>query len=144
MINETIALSKELVKLVPFLGCSSSNQDYKDAVKLAEYLVEFDPGNPLIELLISRIEKYENTAPTFAAFNRLLVSTSASLSFLRFLMDQHRLGPNDFTNEIGSEFLVTRILEGEVSLTSEQINSLVERFGVPVSMFMDDFSMSNR
>ncbi len=138
MIAEAIKVSQQLVNIVPFLGGSVSQADYKEAVELAEYLVEFDPKNPLLDILMAKIEHYENTAPEFAQFNAMLAATPPGLSMLRLLMDQYGLNQSDFENEIGQRSLVSRILKGDRNLTIEHMRALAKRFNIPVSMFVDE------
>jgi len=138
MITEAIKVSQQLVSIVPLLGGSTSKADYKAAVELAEYLVEFDPSNPLIDMLTAKIDRYENESPDFAEFNALLASTPPGVSMLRFLMDQHGLTQSDFENEIGQRSLVSRILNGDRNLTVEHMKALAKRFNLPVSMFVNE------
>jgi len=49
-------------------------------------------------------------------------------------MDEHSLGQGDLP-EIGSQSLVSKILNGERQLTLEHIRSLSKRFGVSPTVF---------
>lgn len=138
MISEAIKASQQLVSIVPLLGGSTSKADYKEAVELAEYLVEFDPSNPLIEMLTAKIDRYENESPDFAKFNALLAATPPGVSMLRVLMDQYGLTQSDFENEIGQRSLVSRILNGDRNLTVEHMKALAKRFNLPVSIFVNE------
>ncbi len=55
-----VKATRELVNAVPFLGGSDSEDDYREALELVEYLIEEDDTNPLIDFLASRIAEYEN------------------------------------------------------------------------------------
>lgn len=137
MINEAINAAKSLVSIVPLLGGSASREDYDDAIKLVEYLIEHDPDNPLINMLTIQIDAYESTASEFAEFNERLAETQGGIAVLKTLMDQHNLNQTDFENEIGQRSLVSRILKGERSLTLDAMRKLAARFDVPVSVFVD-------
>ncbi|CDL86645.1 helix-turn-helix domain-containing protein [Xenorhabdus cabanillasii] len=137
MINEAIRAVNSLVSIVPLLGDSSSREDYDEAIKLVEYLVEHDPDSPLVDMLTAKIDAYENGAPEFAEFNERIASTQSGVAVLRTLMDQHGLNQTDFEDEIGKRSLVSRILKGERSLTLEAMRKLSTRFNIPVSVFID-------
>lgn len=136
IIVDAIKAANNLVNIVPLLGKSHSRKDYEDAVKLVEYLVEYDPDNPMVDMLCTKIDEYENTASEFHAFNSKLNKCDDSISVLRTLMDQYKLNTTDFKNELGSRSYVSRILNGERGLTLEHIKKLASRFNLPVSIFI--------
>lgn len=55
---------------------------------------------------------------------------------LRFLMDQHELKPADLAQEIGSESVVSEILNGRRQINAHQAKALAQRFGVSSSVFI--------
>ena len=65
-----VKATRELVNAVPFLGGSDSEDDYREALELVEYLIEEDDTNPLIDFLASRIAEYENNNEKFAEFDK--------------------------------------------------------------------------
>lgn len=134
--NDAIQAANHLIHLIPILGRNHSRQDYDDAIKLVEYLIEHDPDNPLVEILCAKIEDYEDSAPEFSSFNRRLKQCDDAVAVLRTLMDQYDLNTTDFADEIGSRSYVSRILNGERSLSLEHMKKLAERFKLPVSMFI--------
>jgi len=54
---------------------------------------------------------------------------------LRFLMDEHALTQSDLP-EVGSQGVVSEILNGKRELNLRQVRALAERFKVPVSVFL--------
>lgn len=68
-----VKATRELVNAVPFLGGSDSEDDYREALELVEYLIEEDDTNPLIDFLASRIAEYENNNEKFAEFDKAVV-----------------------------------------------------------------------
>ncbi|CDG85121.1 helix-turn-helix domain-containing protein [Janthinobacterium agaricidamnosum] len=54
---------------------------------------------------------------------------------LRFLMEQHRLSQADLP-EVGSQGVVSEILNGKRSLNARQIKALVQRFKVSGALFL--------
>lgn len=134
---EAIEAANSLVKIVPILGSSPERKDYEDALLLVEYLIEYEPDSPLVEMLSARIDRYERTAPEFAAFNARIAASPAGVALLRTLMDQYQLTQSDFENEIGKKSLVSRILKGDRTLTLKHMQALAKRFDLPVSAFIE-------
>jgi HTH-type transcriptional regulator/antitoxin HigA len=137
MYSDAVQAVNTLVRLVPLLGDSRARKDYEEAVKLTEYLVEFEPDSPLIDMLTTKIDAYEESAPEFAEFNARIAAAGNGLTLLRTLMDQYGLNTSDLKEEIGSKSLVSRVLRGERTLTLEHMRKLSRRFGIPVSRFVD-------
>lgn len=94
------------------------------------------PDSPLVEMLTAKIDKYENESQEFAEFNARVASIPSGVALLRTLMDQYQLTQSDFENEIGKKSLVSRILNGQRTLTLDHMRALAKRFGVPVSAFV--------
>lgn len=135
--SEAIKAANNLASIVPLLGGSTSREDYDEAVRLTEYLLENEPDSPLVDMLTARIDAYEDSAPEFEEFNVRIATGRNSVSLLRVLMQQHGLSQSDFENEIGKKSLVSRILNGERNLTLDHMRALAARFQIPVSMFVD-------
>ena len=108
-----VKATRELVNAVPFLGGSDSEDDYREALELVEYLIEEDDTNPLIDFLASRIAEYENNNEKFAEFDKAVAAMPVGVALLRTLIDQHNLTYADLKNEIGSKSLVSQILSGQ-------------------------------
>ncbi|WP_368758746.1 type II toxin-antitoxin system HigA family antitoxin [Klebsiella oxytoca] len=136
-ISEAIKAANNQADIVPFLGENASQNDYEEALKLVEYLLENEPDSPLVDMLAPKIETYENIAPEFEEFNARIATGNSGVSLLRVLIKQHGLLLSDFENEIGKKSLVNRILSGERNLTPDHMRALAKRFGVPVAMFVE-------
>ena len=131
-----VKATRELVNAVPFLGGSDSEDDYREALELVEYLIEEDDTNPLIDFLASRIAEYESNNEKFAEFDKAVAAMPVGVALLRTLIDQHNLTYADLKNEIGSKSLVSQILSGQRSLTISHIKALSARFGVKPEWFL--------
>ena len=131
-----VKATRELVNAVSFLGGSDSEDDYREALELVEYLIEEDDTNPLIDFLTSRIAEYENNNEKFAEFDKAVAAMPVGVALLRTLIDQHNLTYADLKNEIGSKSLVSQILSGQRSLTISHIKALSARFGVKPEWFL--------
>ncbi|VYU31950.1 helix-turn-helix domain-containing protein [Metakosakonia massiliensis] len=135
--TKALEATKQLVAAVPFLGGSSSERDYHDALALVDYLIEHDDENPLIDLLASKIADYEDNSGRFAEFDAAIAEIPVGVALLRTLIDQHKLTYADLKDEIGSKSLVSQILSGQRSLTISHIKALSTRFGVKPEWFLN-------
>ncbi|MER2370806.1 MULTISPECIES: type II toxin-antitoxin system HigA family antitoxin [Photorhabdus] len=125
-----------MVAAVPFLGNSTSEDAYNDALAMVDYLIEHDDENPLIDFLSAKIADYENSNERFAAFNKAVDDMPTGVAALRVLMDQHGLSYSDLKEEIGSKSLISQIFSGTRSLTIAHIKALSERFNVRPDLFL--------
>lgn len=57
------------------------------------------------------------------------------VAMLRFLMEQHELRQSDLA-EIGSQGVVSEVLNGKRELNLRQARALAKRFNVPISSFL--------
>ncbi|HVN29428.1 MAG TPA: hypothetical protein VMT64_13115 [Candidatus Binataceae bacterium] len=58
-------------------------------------------------------------------------------NMLRFLMEQHGLGPRDLP-EVGNARIVSDILRGEREFSMKQLLAVAKRFGVSPAAFLPD------
>jgi HTH-type transcriptional regulator / antitoxin HigA len=61
-------------------------------------------------------------------------------AMLRFLMEQHGLKQSDLAVELGSQGVVSEVLNGKRELNLRQMRALASRFSVPVAAFVDGSS----
>jgi len=61
----------------------------------------------------------------------------APSEMLRFLMDQHGLKQTDLAEELGSQGVVSEVLNGKRELNLRQMRALAGRFSVSVAAFVD-------
>ena len=61
----------------------------------------------------------------------------APSEMLRFLMDQHGLKQTDLADELGSQGVVSELLNGKRDLNLRQMRALAGRFGIPAAAFVD-------
>lgn len=55
---------------------------------------------------------------------------------LRFLMEEHRLRQGDLKGELGSQGIVSEILNGKRQINARQAKALAARFGVSAAAFL--------
>lgn len=130
------AKAKDFFAEATFVSHIENEQDYENALELMDELVEqYDDYLPLIELLSSSIEKWEEKSEYFSEFNAELNKLDDGVAVLKTLMANHNLKADDLKDEIGGKSLVSMILNGTRKLTLEHIQALSIRFGVSVSLF---------
>lgn len=110
--------------------------DYAKALELMDELIDdYDTYRPLIEVLSTSIEKWEDEADCFAEFNQRISELDNGVAVLKTLMDQYQLKAEDLREEIGSKSLVSMILNGSRNLTLEHIQALSKRFKISPAVF---------
>lgn len=123
----------------PFLNLKDETH-YLASLELIEDLMQEaedtldDPLNPIIELLSTAVENYENQDVDLMAFEKEAELLDSDISALRLLMDQYALGVDDLP-EIGSKSMVSRVLNGKRDLNKNHIKALSERFCVSPNVF---------
>ena len=83
----------------------------------------------LIDIMSDLIEAYEE--------EKYYISLGTGVDALRYLMDAHHLRQTDFP-ELGSQGVVSEILNGKRTLNLRQVKQLAHRFNVSASTFLDD------
>ncbi|MFZ0278590.1 MAG: hypothetical protein WA651_20220 [Candidatus Sulfotelmatobacter sp.] len=81
-----------------------------------------------IELLTLLVERYEQ--------KRYPISAADPVSVVRFLIEQQDLTQRDLIPQFGSESAVSMFLNGQRSLTLEQVRNLSTRFKLPTDLFI--------
>jgi len=120
--------------LFPFAHVPLNEDEYEDQLSFVDKLMDFSSHNrddkritALLKLVANNIRTYEEKKYTTVKVT--------SIEMLKFLMEEHGLGQSDLP-EIGSQSLVSRILNNERQLTKEHIEKLSRRFHVsPVVFF---------
>ncbi len=91
---------------------------------------DYDSNKHQIDRSALLIEQYESTSSYFVDFNQCVADISPSQSLLSVLIDQHNLTIEDFAESIGSSEQVVAVIEGQQSLTSQQLLALSKQFGI--------------
>ncbi len=137
IVADAIKATHALVAAVPLLGEHPNEKDYKDALELVEYLLMNEPESLLLDIVSSRISRYEASQPEIVALRKEMESVPVGIAVLRTLMDQYKLTTSDFQDEIGSKSMVSRVLNGQRQLTLNHIKKLASRFGVSPALFIE-------
>lgn len=70
MLNRITIFINQLI--YPVIGTRYSRQNYEHTIKLIGHLIENDPDNPLVEIMYTIIEDYEENAAQSSNFNNML------------------------------------------------------------------------
>lgn len=118
----------------PVIETPQSYQDYEsllqnlsDAIRLAENR----PNSPLASLIKSMAmaaQEYEKT--------HLLEEQGGALHALRYLIKLHGIKQSEL-KEVGSQGVVSEILNGKRTLTLRHVRELSKRFNVSPNVFID-------
>lgn len=117
-----------------FVSVPHTKEQYENAVKMLDELIdkigeaENHPLASLMEILGTLIENYEN--------RHLPEPASDPVGALKFLMDEHGLKQNELP-DIGSQGVISEILNGKRKLNVRQIKALSSRFNVSPAVFLD-------
>ncbi len=130
-------LGKKL--LMPFRRKIKTEAEYNDGLKILEALME--KGDSLtedeadyMELLGVLLEDYERAAnPSIATFDKVEVTP---VDAIRWAMDRHGLKQKELCPYIGSEQLVSAVMNGARSLSKAMIVRLHEGLGIPYEDLM--------
>jgi len=120
------------VSISPFLSIRNE-REYDVAVARLNGLLdevgdnEHHPLYGLLDTLGTLIRAYEE--------KRYPIPTSGSAEMLRFFMEEHHLAQSDLP-EIGSQGVVSEILNGKRELNLRQVRALASRFGVSPAVFI--------
>lgn len=109
-----------------------NEEEYDQATAVLNNLIDIVGSNEnhilaeLMELLGSRITEYEE--------ENYPIPEASGAEVLHFLMAEHALKQADL-REIGSQGVVSEILNGKRDLNARQIKSLADRFQVSPAVF---------
>jgi HTH-type transcriptional regulator / antitoxin HigA len=132
MTNIAPELRQQWKEIAPYLTITNE-QEYDEAVERLNTLLDEvgdDQSHPLYGLLNTLgilIEAYDN--------EHYPLSDCNGIEILHYLMEEHSLSQSDLP-EIGSEGVVSEILNGKHSLNVRQIQALAERFNVSPATFL--------
>ena len=120
--------------VAPLIQRPESERDYESLVsQLEEAMVlssddHQSPLNPLIESMAHAAQQYEEKF--------LVNEVGGGVSALKYLMKVHKIKQSDL-KEVGSQGVVSEILNGKRSLTVRHIRALSRRFSVSPNAFLE-------
>ena len=110
-----------------------SEADNETALKVVEQLMysknRTPEENELYDLLVALIEKFEQEYYQPGV-------TSTPLSILHFLMEQKGIIVEDLVTVLGSQDIVTKVLDGTLNIDRDRAKVLSDFFNVDSSLFI--------
>jgi HTH-type transcriptional regulator/antitoxin HigA len=123
--------------ILPYTHIPRTESEYEKLLHFVDELMEIsrqqkskndDRVTSLLKMCAKNIEAYET--------RHFLTKPVSPAEMLKFLMEEHSLEQSDLP-EIGSQSLVSKILNGERQLTISHVKYLSNRFGVSPSVFIE-------
>lgn len=132
-IQDTIQCWK---KISPVIHEPQNTDDYEKLSSLLDNLLDV-VGEDESHELMGLIDVISHMISIYDDEHYQLLEEGTGIDALKSLMEQHDLNQNDLKNEIGSQGVVSEILNGKRQLNVTQIRKLSERFKVSPATFID-------
>jgi HTH-type transcriptional regulator/antitoxin HigA len=132
-IQDTIQCWK---KISPVIHEPQNTDDYEKLSSLLDNLLDV-VGEEESHELMGLIDVISHMISIYDDEHYQFLEKGTGIDALKFLMEQHDLNQNDLKNEIGSQGVVSEILNGKRQLNITQIRKLSERFKVSPATFID-------
>ncbi len=121
--------------VAPAIDCPNNQQDYEillaniqDAIELVENR-ENSPLTGLIEAMATAAQKYE--------IDQLEALNGGAIVALKYLIKLHGVRQSEL-KEIGSQGVVSELLNGKRTLTIRHVRELAKKFRVSPNVFVDE------
>ncbi len=111
-----------------------TEEEYKEALKLAEELFDSEPDTPdgdKLDLVVTLIEKYEK--------EHFPIDDPSPIEAIKFRMDQMGLSAKDLVPFIGNKSKVSEILSGKRTLSLNMIRRLSEGLDIPLEILIKPY-----
>jgi len=138
-LNNVFGAYANLLEQAPLLAHIDGEQEYEAALEFIECLMETIGDNPddsrwgLLEIATKMVEQYE--ARLHPEFEELFDENTGPASVIRVLTDQYQLDCSDLP-EIGTQEMVSEVVNGTKDLTLPQIRALSSRFHIAPALFI--------
>ncbi len=122
-----------LTRSTKFIFVPTSEEEFEGLVELLDEITDVvrdDETHPLakvMDVMGVLIKEYEDAY--------IPEPESHPISVLRYLMEEYELKQKDLT-ELGSQGVVSEILNGKRELNLRQIRALSSRFNIPAAVFI--------
>lgn len=126
-------VAETLAQSAKFIFVPTGEEEYEDLVGLLDELTDIvrdDEDHPLaktMDVLGVLIAEYED--------EHFPEPKGHPVSVLKYLMEEHQLQQKDLT-ELGSQGVVSEILNGKRELNLRQVKALSQRFNLPPAVFI--------
>ena len=111
-----------------------TEEDYKEALALADKLFDSEPNTPngdKLELITTLIEIYEK--------EHFPIENPSPIEAIKFRMEQMNLSPKDLIPIIGSRSKVSEVLSGKRTLSLNMIRRLSSELGISAEILIKPY-----
>lgn len=132
-LEETISHWKHIA---PIIHEPQNHIEYEKLANMLDQLLDKVGDNESHELM-SLVDVISHMISMYDESHQDPLQPGGGIDALKFLMEQHGLGQSDLKNEIGSQGVVSEILNGKRQLNLSHIKKLALRFGLKPATFID-------
>lgn len=132
-LEETIVHWKHIA---PIIHEPQNHAEYEKLANMLDELLDIVGGNESHELM-GLVDVISHMILMYDECHQKHLQQASGIDALKFLMEQHKLDQSDLKNEIGSQGVVSEILNGKRQLNLSHIKKLALRFGVKPATFID-------
>jgi HTH-type transcriptional regulator/antitoxin HigA len=122
--------------IAPIIHEPQNHIEYEQLANMLDQLLDRVGDNESHELM-SLVDVISHMISMYDESHSEALQQGSGIDVLKFLMEQHGLGQGDLKNEIGSQGVVSEILNGKRQLNLSHIKKLALRFGVKPATFID-------
>ena len=120
----------------PIIHDPQNDDEYEKLANMLDQLLDIVGDNESHELM-GLVDVISHMITMYDENHDEQLQTGRGIDALKFLMEQHGLDQSDLKNEIGSQGVVSEILNGKRQLNLSHIKKLAERFHVTPATFID-------
>lgn len=137
MNRELSQVIKHWNQISPLIGYPKNDRQFNQLVERLDQLLDIVGNNEkhelmsLVDVISHFIKEYETE------HYEINQQEPAGIDALKFLIEEHHLSQSDLP-EVGSQGVVSEVLNGKRHLNLKQIKLLAKRFGVSPVTFIDD------
>ena len=132
-LEETIVHWKHIA---PIIHEPQNHAEYEKLADMLDQLLDIVGDNESHELM-GLVDVISHMISMYDECHQKHLQQASGIDALKFLMEQHGLDQSDLKNEIGSQGVVSEILNGKRQLNLSHIKKLALRFGVKPATFID-------
>lgn len=120
----------------PVIHDPQNEDEYEKLANMLDQLLDIVGDNESHELM-GLVDVISHMISMYDEQHTDQLKKGTAIEALQFFMDQHGLDQSDFKNEIGSQGVVSEILNGKRQLNISHIKKLAERFHVTPATFIE-------
>ena len=120
----------------PIIHEPQTDDEYDQLASMLDRLLDI-VGDDEAHELMGLVDVISHMISMYDEAHEEELSEGSGIDALKFLMEQHGLDQSDLKNEIGSQGVVSEILNGKRQLNLTHIKKLAKRFHVAPATFID-------